>query len=92
MRESSPRTPRTHTSPRRQISHVQYQHGIVLKRGVRHRCGIAGGGGYSDNNHDLRRNFRFQRVVKVIFKEASDEHVLRQTLAVGSGNGSMEWT
>jgi len=54
------------------------------------------GGGYADDDTytDVGswRALRFRRVVKVIFEEASDEHVLRRTSAAGGGDGLMEWT
>jgi hypothetical protein len=54
------------------------------------------GGGYddddNDNDDDSWRALRFRRVVKVIFEEASDEHVLRQTSVAGGGDSLMEWT
>jgi len=45
-----------------------------------------------DNDDDSWRTLRFWRVVKVIFEKASDEHVLRRTLAAGGSDGLIEWT
>ena len=52
------------------------------------------GGGYDVNNNDNDswRALHFRRVVKVIFEEASNEHVLRRTSAAGGSDGLMEWT
>ena len=55
-------------------------------------CAIDDDAGGGDTTTTTMIRAPFWRAVKVIFAEASDEHVLRRTSASGGDDGLMEWT